>query len=137
MAQRQAVVAGRRLRILVVDDDRDTVATLKVILGDEGHDVWGVYRVGDAKIAFEHFKPDVVLLDIGLPDGSGFTIAQEIRERSDRACPLLIGLTGLYSDGPERTLSEAVGLHHFLTKPFVVEQLLELIRQRARRSNAA
>lgn len=137
MAQTQPVVTGRRLRILVVDDDRDMVATLEAILGHEGHEVRGVYRVGDAKIAFEHFEPDVVLLDIGLPDGSGFTIAQEIRERSDRACPLLIGLTGLYSDGPERTSSGAVGLHHFLTKPFVVEHLLDLIRPRAQRSNAA
>jgi DNA-binding response OmpR family regulator len=137
MAQTQPVLAGHRLKILIVDDDRDMVATLKVILRDEGHDVWGVFGVGDAKIAFEHFKPDVVLLDIGLPDGSGFAIAHEIRERSDRPCPLLIGLTGLYSDGPERTFSEAAGLHHFLTKPFVVEHLLELIRPRAQRSNAA
>jgi DNA-binding response OmpR family regulator len=137
MAKTQPVVAGRRLRILVVDDDRDMVATLKVILNHEGHDVWGVYRVGDAKIALEHFKPDVVLLDIGLPDGSGFAIAQEIRERADRACPLLIGLTGLYSDGPERTSSDAAGLHHFLTKPFVLEQLLDLIRPLTQRSNAA
>jgi DNA-binding response OmpR family regulator len=136
MEQTQHVVAGSRLRILVVDDDRDMVATLEVLLGDEGHEVCGVYRVGDAKIAFEHFKPDVVLLDIGLPDGSGFAIAQEIRERSDRVCPLLIGLTGIYSEGPERTLSRAAGLHHFLTKPFAVEDLLELIRPRARRSAA-
>jgi DNA-binding response OmpR family regulator len=137
MAQMQPVVAGRRLRILIVDDDRDMVATLKAILGHEGHEVWGVYRVGDAKIALEHFKPDVVLLDIGLPDGSGFTIAQEIRERADRVCPLLIGLTGLYSDGPERTSSEAVGLHHFLTKPFVIDHLLHLIRPLTQWSNAA
>lgn len=130
MPQTQRVVA-RRLKILVVDDDQDMVATLKVLLGDEGHEVWGVYRVGDAKIAFEHFKPDVVLLDIGLPDGSGFTLAQEMRERTDRACPLLIGITGLYRDGPERRLSGAVGLDHFLTKPFVVEHLLDVIRQRA------
>jgi DNA-binding response OmpR family regulator len=67
----------------------------------------------------------------------GFTIAQEIRERSDRACPLLIGLTGLYSDGPERKLSEAVGLHHFLTKPFVMEHLLDLIKPRTQQRNAA
>jgi two-component system, OmpR family, KDP operon response regulator KdpE len=113
------------------------VTTLNVVLSDEGHEVCGVYRVGHAKIAYEHFNPDVVLLDIGLPDGSGFAIAQEIRERSDRACPLLIGLTGLYSDGPARTLSAVAGLHHFLTKPFVVEHLLELIRPLTHRSNAA
>jgi DNA-binding response OmpR family regulator len=130
MEQTQRVVAGRRLRILVVEDDRDMVATLKVLLRDEGHEVCGVNRVRDAKIAFEHFKPDVVLLDIGLPDGSGFAIAQEIRERSDRACPLLIGLTGLYSDGSARTLSAVAGLHHFLTKPFAVNHLLDLIRPR-------
>ena len=136
MAQTQPVGA-RRLRILVVDDDRDMVSTLKVILGDEGHEVWGVYRVGDAKIAIEHFNPEVVILDVGLPDGSGFAIAQDIRERADRPQPLLIGLTGLYREGPERTLSEAVGLDHFLTKPFVIEHLLDLIRPRTQRSNAA
>jgi CheY-like chemotaxis protein len=91
---------ARRLRIMIVDDDPDAVATLKAIVVDEGHEPWGVYRAGDVKLAVEHFDPDVVLMDIGLPDGSGYSLAQEIRERYGPNRPMLIALTGLYTEGP-------------------------------------
>src|SRR5688572_28388256 len=97
----------RRLRIMVVDDDRDSVLTLKTILAEEGHEVWGVYRAGDVKLGVQHFDPDVVLLDIGLPDGSGYALAEEIRAQFGRTRPVLIALTGLYREGPDKSLSKA------------------------------
>lgn len=127
---------ARRLRIMIVDDDRDTVATLRTILADEGHEAWGVYRAGDVALAVEHFDPDVVLLDIGLPDGSGYALAHDIRtKRGPR--PMLIALTGLYKEGPDRSMSKAVGFDHYLTKPYVIDRLLDLVRPLATRSNAA
>ena len=118
----------RRLRIMVVDDDRDSVLTLKTILGDEGHEVWGVFRAGDVKLGIQHFDPDVVLLDIGLPDGSGYALAEEIRAQIGRDRPMLIALTGLYREGPDKSLSKAIGFDHFVTKPYDVAHLLHLIR---------
>lgn len=122
---------------MVVDDDRDAVTTLKTILGDEGHEVWGVYRAGDVTLGVEHFHPDVVLLDIGFPDGSGYALAQDIRTLCGRTRPMLIALTGLYREGPDKSFSKAIGFDHFVTKPYDVAQLLQLIQPLALRSNAA
>jgi DNA-binding response OmpR family regulator len=122
---------------MIVDDDRDTVATLRTIFTDEGHEAWGVYRAGDVKLAIEHFDPDVVLLDIGLPDGSGYALAPEIRAERGPVRPMLIALTGLYMEGPDKSMSKAVGFDHYLTKPYLIDRLLELIRPLAMRSNAA
>ena len=121
---------------MIVDDDRDTVATLRTIFADEGHEAWGVYRAGDVSLAVEHFDPDVVLLDIALPDGSGYALAQDIRSKRGPR-PMLIALTGLYKAGPDKSMSKAVGFDHYVTKPYVIDHLLELIRPLAMRSNAA
>lgn len=133
----QAAPLPRRLRIMVVDDDRDSVLTLKTLLGEDGHEVWGVYRAGDVKLGVQHFDPDVVLLDIALPDGSGYALAQEIREQCGPTRPMLIGLTGLYREGPDKSLSKAVGFNHFLTKPYDVGHLQKLIAPLALRSKVA
>lgn len=122
---------------MVVDDDRDSVMTLKAILADEGHEVWGIYRAGDVKLGVQHFDPDVVLLDIGLPDGSGYALAEEIRAQCGRTRPTLIALTGLYREGPDKSLSKAIGFDHFMTKPYDVAELLKLIRPLAVRTKAA
>ena len=122
---------------MVVDDDRDAVTTLRTILVDEGHEVWGVYRAGDVKLAVEHFDPDVVLLDIGLPDGSGYALAHEIRVQRGEERPTLIAVTGLYIEGPDKSMSKAVGFNHFLTKPYAIDQLVALIRPLTQRSRAA
>jgi DNA-binding response OmpR family regulator len=128
---------ARRLRIMIVDDDRDAVATLRTIFADEGHEAWGVYRAGDVKLAVEHFDPDVVLLDIGLPDGSGYALAHEIRAERGSVRPMLIAVTGLYTEGPDKSMSKAIGFDHYLTKPYSIDRLLDVIRPLAIRSNAA
>ena len=121
---------GRRLRILVVDDDRDMVATLQTILSDEGHEVWGVYRAADVKVGLRQFDPDVVILDIGLPDGSGYSLAEEVRAGFGPNRPLLIAITGLYREDREKPVFKSIGFDHFLTKPFDVDVLLKLIEPR-------
>jgi DNA-binding response OmpR family regulator len=118
---------ARNLRILVVDDDRDTVLTLLTLLRDEGHDVRGLYRAKEVPAAVKEFDPDVVLLDIALPDGSGYALAEDIRRRSGSKRPLLIALTGIYKRAPHDHLSRVVGCDHFLTKPFAIADVLKLI----------
>ena len=117
----------RTLRILVVDDDRDAVLTLLTLLRDEGHDVRGLYRAKEVPAVVKEFDPDVVLLDIALPDGSGYALAEDIRRRSGSKRPLLIALTGIYKRAPHDQLSRVVGCDHFITKPFAIADLLKLI----------
>ena len=119
--------APRSLRILIVDDERDTVLTLMTLLRHEGHEVWTLYKAKDVLRAMKHFDPDVVLLDIGLPDGSGFDVAEQIRRAFGRARPMLIAVTGLYKQGVDKSEVEAVGFDHFITKPFETDLLLRLM----------
>jgi DNA-binding response OmpR family regulator len=118
---------GGKLRILVVDDERDMVTTLATLLRDEGHQVEGVYRAKDAERAVKDFDPDVVLVDIALPDGSGYSIAEDIRRRAGSQRPMLIAVTGIYNRPPHDRLSRIVGCNHFLTKPFEIAELLQLL----------
>ena len=115
----------RNLRILIVDDERDAVLTLMTLLRDEGHDVRGLYLAKEVPAAVKEFDPEVVLLDIALPDGSGYALAEDIRRRSGSKRPMLIALTGIYKRAAH--LSRVVGCDHFLTKPFAFADLLKLI----------
>jgi DNA-binding response OmpR family regulator len=118
---------ARKLRILVVDDERDTVLTLATLLRDEGHLVEGRHRAKEVLRAVSEFDPDVVLIDIALPDGSGYAVAEDIRRRSGSKRPLLIALTGIYNRPPHDRLSRIVGCDHFLTKPCDIGEILKLI----------
>lgn len=119
--------ASRKLRIIIVDDERDTVLTLMTLLRDEGHETWGLHLAKDVMRGVKDYDPDVVLLDIALPDGSGYAIAEEIRRVCGSKRPMVIALTGLYKRPPHDRLSRIVGCDHFLTKPFEIDQLLKLI----------
>ncbi len=121
------MAAARPLRIMVVDDEPDTVVTLVTLLRDEGHDVHALYRAKDVVRGVEEYDPDVVLLDIALPDGSGYAVAEEVRRRRGSKRPLMIAVTGLYKRPPHDRLSRIVGCDHFLTKPFEINELLQLI----------
>jgi DNA-binding response OmpR family regulator len=120
-------MTARRLRVLIVDDAPDLVATLASLLRDEGHVVDGVHRARDVMSAVKDFNPDVVLLDIALPDGSGYALAEQIRRRYGAGRPMLIALTGVYARPPHDALYRIVGCDHFLTKPFTIGELLSLI----------
>jgi DNA-binding response OmpR family regulator len=112
----------RKLRIMIVDDSWDTVQTLMEVLRFEGHEVWALYRASQVVQGVGDFDPDVLILDIGLPDGSGFALARDIRERHGPKRPLLIAITGLYKRGPE-----AKDFDHFILKPFAFDDLAKLL----------
>lgn len=113
----------RPLRVLIVDDDRDTLLTLGELLGSQGFDVQMLRRGEEVPAKVEQFHPDVVLLDIGLPDRSGFDIAEELSERYGEHAPLLIAVTG-YSSEAERKMARESGFHHFIAKPYDPQSLL-------------
>ena len=116
-----------KLRIVVVDDDRDAVSMLSTLLRDEGHVVEGVHRAHDVMSTVKDFNPDVVLLDIALPDGSGYAVAEHIRRRYGDKRPMIIALTGVYARPPHDKLHRIVGCDHFITKPFAIGEVLKLI----------
>jgi two-component system, chemotaxis family, CheB/CheR fusion protein len=118
---------AQSLTIVVADDDKDTVATLAMILRDEGHEVREVTQAGQVLTSVRMFKPDVVILDISMPDASGYEIAKEIRRRFEAKIPLLIAISGVYRKETDKLLSQAVGFHHHLTKPCDPKELLALI----------
>ena len=101
---------------------------LKLILNDEGHDVVGLNRGRDVLAAVQKYDPDVVVLDIAMPDLSGYEVAKEIRKRYGEIRPLLIAITGRYKQSSDRMLGEIVGFDHYLLKPYEPSALLSLLR---------
>ena len=118
------------MRILLADDDRDTVLTLTAILEDEGHEVRGLTKGTEVLPTVRSFSPEVVILDISMPDLTGLQLAKEICAQYADARPLLIAISGIYNRGSDRILSEVVGFAHHLPKPCVPEQILSLLGPR-------
>ena len=118
--------APRPLRILVVDDDHDTVLSLVMLLRCDGHEVRGLYRGEDVTEAVREFDADVVLLDIGLPDVDGYRVAKALRTRYREHCPLLVAITGR-TRPEDRVVAKEAGFDHYLPKPYNPEVLLGLL----------
>ena len=131
-----AAGARRRLRILIADDERDTVATLAAILLDEGHEVREVYRGSEVLRLAQEFDPDVALIDIGMPGMTGYDVAREMREQFGKGRPLLIAVTG-WKQASDKILAKLAGFDHHLPKPFEPQELLTLIDLRASPANGA
>jgi DNA-binding response OmpR family regulator len=133
--------AGRRravepLRIIVADDDRDTVQMLGAILQDEGHHVHGVYTGKAVLPAVRIFCPDVVIVDVNIPGLSGYAVAQAIRHAFiDVRMPLLIAISGFWTETPDRLVGEQMGFEHHLTKPADPKEVLALLEGAPRRRN--
>ena len=120
--------SGRALRILVADDDRDTVDMLALILRDEGHVVHVVYTGSDVLPATRMVRPDAIILDIAIPGMSGYAAAQAIRNTfTDMRRPLMIAITGQWKESPDRIVALQVGFDHYLTKPCAPKDLFRLL----------
>jgi CheY-like chemotaxis protein len=119
--------APRRFRILVADDERDTVLTLTALLRDEGHEVRAVYHARDALPVVHEFDPDAALLDIAMPGQTGWDVARDIRRVKGHARPLLIALSGVYKNSADKILSEIAGFNYYLSKPYEPKVLMALL----------
>ena len=119
---------GEQLRILVVDDDVDTVNTLAVILRNEGYVVQSAYTGNEALPAARLFRPDVIIHDISVPGMSGYAVAQAIRFGfTDVRRPFMIAISGVWKQTPDRKLAEQTGFDAYLTKPCDTAELLRLV----------
>jgi signal transduction histidine kinase/ActR/RegA family two-component response regulator len=112
---------GRR-RILVVDDNVDAAESLKMLLVLEGHEVRLAHDGLAALRVSDDFRPEVVLLDIGLPRMDGYQVARHLRERPASDLVLLVALTG-YGQDDDRRRSQEAGFNAHLVKPVDLDAL--------------
>ena len=114
-------------KILVIDDDTHLRESLAEVLDLEG---FTCFEAGNAKTGIDSAKkniPDVVIMDIQLPDSSGFQICQELRKFSKDF--ILIMMTGRFLSAEEKTQGLSLGADEYLTKPFDIPELCIRIRQ--------
>ena len=124
---------GPSLRVLVVDDNVDTAQTLAMLLEMSGHDVRTAYTGPNALEATLDYRPNVVLLDIGLPGLNGYEVAKRIRQQPVLHNIVLVAVTG-YGQEADRQLSQESGFDHHLVKPTdfgKVQQILATISEKA------
>jgi signal transduction histidine kinase len=114
-------------RILVVDDNVDSAEIVSALLQFAGHEVHMAHDGAGAIEAALRLKPDVVFLDIGLPDMSGVDVAAALRGRAELEKTVLIALTG-YGQDKDRMGAMAAGFNHHLTKPVNMETLNDTVR---------
>jgi len=118
------------LRILVVDDNLDSAKSLTMMLDLTGNETCAAYDGLEAVEAAATFRPDVILLDIGLPELNGYDVARRIREQPWGKKMVLVALTGWGQEEDRRRAHEA-GFNHHLTKPVDPSTLKKLLASAA------
>jgi CheY-like chemotaxis protein len=114
------------LRILIVDDNRDAADSLVMLLRIMGNDTRTAYDGQEGVDVAGEFRPDVMLLDIGLPKLNGYEAGRRIREQSWGKGVFLIAVTGWGQDEDRRRSHEA-GFDHHLVKPVDPQDLMKLL----------
>lgn len=114
-------------RILVVDDNRDSADSLAMLLRLSGNTVWTAYDGVEALDTAGRIRPDVVLLDIGMPKLNGYETARRIRSEPWGRSMLLIAQTG-WGQEEDKSRSRDAGFDHHATKPVEPAALISLIQ---------
>jgi CheY-like chemotaxis protein len=114
-------------RVLIADDNRDAAETLAALLRMDGHDVTVIHDGPGAISAYETLRPDVALLDIGMPGLDGYEVARKIREGNSESAAKLIAVTG-WGQESDKVRALAAGFDYHLTKPIDLQRLSELVR---------
>jgi two-component system KDP operon response regulator KdpE len=112
------------LRILVVEDDREIRALLQSSLSVEGFEVQTAVSLSEARALLQHKTPDLIVLDLGLPDGDGVQLVHELRRQ--HTTPVIV-VSARYQETQKIELLDA-GADDYLTKPFSVAELLARMR---------
>ncbi len=116
-----------RRRVLVVDDNVDAAVSLgRLLTRIFGQDVCVAHDGPSALRSAEEFRPEVVLLDIGMPGMDGYEVARRLRDRPDSSCATLVALTG-WGQESDRQKSRLAGIDHHLVKPVEPETLRDIL----------
>jgi two-component system KDP operon response regulator KdpE len=121
------------LRVLVVEDDREIRALMQSSLSVEGFEVQTAVSLSEASALLRHSPPDVIVLDLGLPDGDGVQLVREVRTR--HSLPIVV-VSARHQEAQKIQLLDA-GADDYLTKPFSVGELLARIRVALRHRGTA
>jgi two-component system CheB/CheR fusion protein len=120
-----ADTSGRALRVLIVDDNIDILDSLAELLGSWGHHVRTAPNGTEALHIAAEVRPQLIMLDIGLPDIDGYMVAHSLRQTfGQNVC--LVALTG-YGQDRDRRRSSAAGFEHHLVKPLNTQELARII----------
>ena len=112
------------IRVLVVEDDKEIRALVKSSLEVEGFEVLTAVSIGEAQRMISHAKPELIILDLGLPDGDGVELVHSVRKEHN--LPIII-ISARDQETQKIRLLDA-GADDYLTKPFGVQELLARIR---------
>jgi PAS domain S-box-containing protein len=132
----QVAVSAAGMRILVVDDNLDAASTLSTLLELYGNTVRSAHDGEQAVHAADEFRPDVILLDIGLPKIDGHEACRRIRQQPSGSDISIVAITGWGQDEDRRRSSEA-GFDSHLTKPVDPQILMGLLADLRGRSHTA
>jgi CheY-like chemotaxis protein len=117
---------GSALRVLVVDDNVDAANVLKLLVQEAGHLVRMAHTGPTALAAALDYRPDVMLLDIGLPELDGFEVAKRIRQEPLLHDIVLVAMTG-YGQAKGRQRMQEAGFDHYLVKPADFEKVRQIL----------
>ena len=119
-----AMANRKGLRILIVENHPDTVKWLQIFLEDLGHTVVSARTVEEARAALREHEIDVLISDIGLPDGTGW----ELLERATKPPPFAIAMSG-FGMNADTARSISAGYRDHLLKPFKTHELEKILAQ--------
>jgi len=114
-------------RVLVVDDNVDAAVILTALLKKHGHEAMAVHSGVEALQAFEGFRPEIVLLDLGMPGMNGLEVARRLRQRNRSPRPLIVAITG-WGKADDETLSRDAGFDLHMVKPVEELDVLKILR---------
>jgi two-component system, OmpR family, KDP operon response regulator KdpE len=120
-------------RVLLVDDEESIQRTLSVVLPPAGYTVYAVRRGEEALRRVQLLRPDLILLDVGLPDMDGNEVIRRLRERE--ITPIIV--ISVRDEESEKVISLDTGANDYLTKPFTIGELLARMRAALRSVSAA
>jgi two-component system KDP operon response regulator KdpE len=122
-----------KLHVVVVEDDRQIRTILQAALAVEGFEVHTAVSLSEARALLNHALPDVLVLDLGLPDGDGLSLVQEVRRA--HSLPILV-VSARHQEAQKIALLDA-GVDDYLVKPFGVAELLARMRVALRHRGTA
>jgi CheY-like chemotaxis protein len=122
------VAATAKRRILVVDDNQDSAISLGMMLRLMGNEIQTAHDGLAAIEAAREFRPDMILLDIGLPKINGYDACRRIREQPWSRGMVIVALTG-WGQEEDRRRSREAGFDHHLVKPVEIDALRTLLRE--------
>jgi signal transduction histidine kinase len=114
-------------RVLIADDNRDAADSLAMLLRMEGHEVAVVHDGKHAVETIGSFRPEIAVLDIGMPELDGYEVARHIRQGPHGAHISLIAVTG-WGQASDKARAAAAGFNFHMTKPIEIEALVRMLR---------